>query len=154
METTLPPVKSELKSTYVNLRESFSHEDSLEFLALRYPDSREWLSTDFSAYLQLDQDVAHMDKPDKPQTPAKQRAQKLPKIIPLTKQTSKYSKAVDIFMNADQKDFKALLPKFKELGLSPAASSTYYYKIKGSLMTSVGEISILTPPQTVRKGSE
>lgn len=126
---------SKWTTAYNLLRESYSHETAIEFLALRYSENRQWLVTEFSDYVlstsntskQGDQTMDNLTNAVK----SKVNEHKTAKQPVGEKGPSMLSKAVDLFKNAPDKSRKAIIAEFQEkLEMSAAMASTYFYNAK------------------------
>lgn len=124
-----------LTSMFKHLTASYSVEETRDILLQKYPDAEadielivEETPVGVSSVVEaIENQTAKLASAVKQKT-AKPKKEKVVKA----KAESKMDKARAIYAAAEDKSRKAMLEAFnKELGLSKAAASTYFYTIKG-----------------------
>lgn len=132
-----------IQSMYKHLVQSYDPAEAREILVQKYPEQEGDIltlqyevvqseSADETETEQLASAVKQkVAKPAKPAKVAKVKAPKVAKPAKVKTET-KMDKARALYEAASDKSRKAMIELFgKELGMSAAASSTYFYNIKG-----------------------
>lgn len=123
-----------IASMFNHLTQSYSADEAREILIQKYPEQEGEINL-------LDADAARESvveaietQTQKLATAVKQKTAKPAKAAkaPKAKKVTKMDQARDLYAKAKDKSRAAMLEVFnKELGLSKAAASTYYYTVKG-----------------------
>lgn len=130
--TTTPQI---LTAMFKHLTASYSADEAREILLQKYPDSASDIELIVEETPVSSEAVVQAieSETEKLAEAVKQKVAKPSKAKPVkVKAESKMDKARAIYAAAEDKSRKAMIEAFgKELGLSKAAASTYYYTIKG-----------------------
>jgi hypothetical protein len=120
-----------LTAMFKHLTASYSVDEARDILMQKYPDSANDIEL-IVAEAPVAQNVADAIETEtkKLETAVKQKTAK-PKKEKVAKATSKMARARELYEAAEDKSRKAMIEVFgKELGLSVAGASTYYYNVK------------------------
>jgi len=125
-----------LSSMFKHLTATYDAEEARDILIEKYPDAESDIELIVSeSYLTPEAVVEAIEtETEKLVVAVKQKTAKPKKVAAPAKDKveSKMDKARAIYAAATDKSRKAMLEAFgKELGLSKAAASTYYYTVKG-----------------------
>ena len=138
-----------IQSMFNHLTASYTEDEAREILSQKYPDEKVRIYemgklVNGPVEVSLDEEVEQSDteklatavkqKTTKTKAPKAPKAAKAPKApaAPKEKKVSKMDRARELYAEATDKSRKAMIEVFgKELGLSAAAASTYYYTVKG-----------------------
>ena len=132
-----------IRSMYNHLVQTYSDEEARDILVQKYPEQEgeilelrsEVVSEDVGTEDEVElaqavQAKVTKTKASKPAKVAKPKAVKAPKPVK-AKSPSKMDRARELYTSATDKSRSAMIAVFgKELGLSKAAASTYYYSVK------------------------
>lgn len=137
--------KQVFQSMFNHLVQSYDPAEAREILIQKYPGQESDIldlndDVDMTASEEQDDEAEEVviktkaSKPAKTAKPAKIKAVKAPKVAKPAKEkkVSKMDRARELYASATDQSRKAMIELFgKELGLSPAAASTYFYSVKG-----------------------
>lgn len=122
-----------LTAMFKHLTASYSVDEAREILLQKYPDAANDIELVVAETPASSESVVDAIETEtkKLATAVKQKTAK-PKKEAKPKAQSKMDRAREIYAAAEDKSRKAMLEAFgKELGLSKAAASTYFYAVKG-----------------------
>ena len=116
-----------IRTMFKHLVKTYSVDEAREILVTKYPNAEEFIA-ELDATEEV-QEVTNEPTPEKVEKAVRSKA--TPKKVKKEKGPSKIDRARELYEAAEDKSRKAIIDLFvKELEMSKAAASTYYYNCK------------------------